>query len=361
MAHRAAAGGRGELLIRHSAALTGLRGIAVALVVWLHVTFQTKVQLLGGFFGVDVFFVLSGMLITALLVAEHRGRGGVSMRAFYARRGLRLLPALAVCLVLALALRLVAGPVGTGLLREVVGALLYVQNWLSIAAPSQASYLDHLWSLSIEEQFYLVWPLTLVLLLRRGARPERIAVATLTVAVLVMAVRWGVHEGHPGHDALAFKAYYLDSFARLDQILLGVTVGLLPSAVWSRVGRLAPLAAVGLVVIVARGRVRADWVYEWGLTAVAVCAAVLVAAAAAGSGVVPRLLSWRPLVGLGTISYGLYLYHYPVVLALGKTGWSDPVRVLLGLTFPLVLAVLSWRYVEGPALRLKHRFERVPT
>ena len=157
---------------------------------WLHATFPNQtIGLPGAFFTVDVFFVLSAMLITALLVAEFAARDDISLRHFYARRALRLLPALFAVIALAVVLRLTAGPVGIGLPREIVGALFYVANWVSIAAPDKASYLDHAWSLSVEEQFYFAWPVVLTLLLRRGVRARAIAKGTAALAVVVFVAR----------------------------------------------------------------------------------------------------------------------------------------------------------------------------
>jgi peptidoglycan/LPS O-acetylase OafA/YrhL len=343
--------------MRYSPALTGLRGIAVVTVMWVHAAFQSKVALPGGFFTVDIFFVLSAFLITALLVAEFEARDRIDLKSFYARRGLRLLPALGLLLVLVAVLRLTVGPVGTGLGSQAVATVLYVANWLEIARPDQTNYLDHAWSLSVEEQFYFVWPLILFLLLRKGSRPERIARWTAGLALLAFLTRWGVHHLHPGHGPNAFKAYYVNSFARADELLIGVTLGLQPRTVWQQVGRLGVPAFLGLVLFIHIGRLRAGLIYDWGLTLSAVLAVCVVASCATGEGPVGRVLAWRPFVAAGTISYGLYLYHLPIVLALLTFHLSVWPRIVLGMLLPFPLAIASWFLVEKRALRLKKRFE----
>lgn len=345
--------------MRYSPALTGLRGVGVLLVIWLHATFGTHWSLPGGFLGVDLFFVLSGFLITRLLVSEHAAQGRIELRNFYARRALRLLPALGVTLVLVGVLRLVFGPVGRGLGASVVATVLYVANWLQVFDPSATGYLDHTWSLAIEEQFYFIWPLVLVLALRRGATPARLARWTALAVVLVLVGRWGAHVLHPGDPVNGYKLLYTNTFARADSLLTGATLGLLAPSAWKRVSVLAPAGAVAVALLVYVARLRAPFLLEWGFTASAVAGVTLVAAAASDSGLVAKVLSFRPLVAVGEISYGLYLFHLPIVLALRTTDLATGPRVALSLLLPLLVAVASYQLVERPALRFKHHFEPV--
>jgi peptidoglycan/LPS O-acetylase OafA/YrhL len=346
------------LTIKHAPALTGLRGVAVLLVMWYHAAFTSKVALPGSFFGVDVFFVLSAFLITALLVAEWHATQHIRLKAFYIRRVLRLVPALLGMLGLVTLLRVVFGPVGERLWAHVLSTLLYVNNWYQVIYPNEpANYVDHTWTLAIEEHFYLVWPVVLLLCLRRGVAPARLAYWTAGVAVLVLAVRWGLHTAHPGDPREGFKRYHYNTFARVDQLMIGATLGLLPAVWWRRLARFGLLGAGGLAAAAWFGKLRAPFVHEWGLTAVALTAVLLVAAAAAEVGFVARVLAWRPLVGVGRISYGLYLYQAPIILVLFTHDLSAPVRFVLGMTIPTVVALASWHWLEQPALRLKQRFE----
>jgi peptidoglycan/LPS O-acetylase OafA/YrhL len=343
--------------MRHSPALTGLRGVGVLLVMWLHAAFGTRWSLPGGFLGVDLFFVLSGFLITRLLVAELEAQGRIDLRAFYARRALRLLPALGVTLVLVWVLRLVVGPVGGNLVSSTLATVLYVANWLQVVDPTATGYLDHTWSLAIEEQFYLAWPFLLAVALRRGVTPARLARWTALAVVAVLVGRWAAYAWHPGSPVSGYKLYYTNTFTRADSLLAGSTLGLLAPSAWKRVALLAPLGAVAFAVLVDMARLRAPFLLEWGLTASAISGLALVAAAASHSGPVEWLLARKPLVAVGEISYGLYLYHLPIVLALSTTDLETGPRIVLCFLLPFVMAVASYRLVERPALRYKHRFE----
>jgi peptidoglycan/LPS O-acetylase OafA/YrhL len=177
---------------RYQPALDGVRGVAIVLVVLFHYpwgvtdarAFFGNNPVHGGFLGVDAFFVLSGFLITTLLLQEHAKSGGVNLRRFYARRAFRLVPALVVLLVIAVFLHflLPAGDVNRPETSGLLGMLFYVANWVSIYRPKALGITADTWSLAIEEQFYLLWPIVLVLMLRRRLRTATIAVVT-TVGV----------------------------------------------------------------------------------------------------------------------------------------------------------------------------------
>ena len=323
----------------------------------------------GGFLGVDVFFVLSGFLITVLLVAEWQRRGRVSLRRFYARRALRLLPAVVVVCTLLLIL----GPVGTGaaarnaLWKGVAGTLFYFANWQQAFGLLPLFQLtDHTWSLAIEEQFYLVWPPVLLLTLwlagrRRARDPLRVvmvvAIALAAASALLKMALWsGV-----GSEA---RLYY-GTDTRADSLLIGCAIGIAYAtgrltALRRPLALLAPVALLGILVTFGYVE-RADAaLYLGGLTAFALVVGVLIAGVALEpAGPLGRVLSLPPLVALGRISYGVYLWHWPIFRYLHEAelglGWWETQLVRIAVT--LAAATLSYFVVERPMLRLRHRFD----
>ena len=345
--------------------LDGVRALAVLTVIGFH---EGASGLPGGFLGVDIFFVLSGFLITDLLVARYDRTGRLDLASFWTRRARRLLPALAVMLVVVTAAAAVIEPGQEASLRlALLAAGTYTSNWYQIlhhvpyfAAAGQAGApppLDHLWSLAIEEQFYLVWPLIVwCVIARLGTRRARVACALTGAAVsaLVMTIQYT-----PGGDP---SAVYYGTDTHASALLIGAALALarplraltaIPAA-HSR--RLDIGGIAGLVVLAwAAGHFSGSdpVVYPVGLLLAALGAAGLVAAAA-GHGVIAAITSWRPLRWVGVRSYGIYLWHWPVI-ALGtalvgpgtSSAWLWPVET--GVT--IALASASWRYIETPIMR----------
>lgn len=343
-------------------ALDGIRALAVLAVVVFH---ANESWLTGGFLGVDVFFVVSGFLITALLVGERERSGRVDLRAFWARRARRLLPALA--LVLAVTTLYAAVILGDQLLthlREVLAAVAYVTNWDLILrdisyfeAFERPSQLRHLWSLAVEEQFYLLWPLLFAALSRFVSRRALLAIV---LALATASLIWMTQLYQPGEDP---SRVYFGSDPRAFTILLGVALGL----VWRpwrwqwpdarpRLGRLLDalgiLGLAAVVLIMQQGHWREAWLYPWGLLGASAAAAVLIAAVARRRSDAGRALSLPPLRWLGTRSYGVYLWHWPVLLALkyefDLSGWQ---LFAAGAALSAALAELSYRLVETPIRR----------
>jgi peptidoglycan/LPS O-acetylase OafA/YrhL len=342
--------------------LDGVRALAVLAVMAFH---EGIPGALGGYLGVDIFFVLSGYLITDLLVAQRARRGRMNLRGFWTRRARRLLPALAVLLVTVTAAVAVIEPGQLGALRPALGAAAtYSSNWYQ--ALHHVSYfatfgppapLQHLWSLAIEEQFYLVWPLILglVLLLAETRRARAsIAWAGAAASALLMAILYT-----PGTDP---SLVYYGTDTHATALLVGSAIAL--TCPLARMITAPPELARRLDFIGMAGLAVLAWavghfpgadpaVYPAGLIIAALAAAALTLAAAA-PGTIGSLLSLPPLRWLGVRSYGIYLWHWPVialtVAILGRQPgnawlWIIEAAVAIG------LAAASWRWIETPIMR----------
>jgi len=335
----------------HRPSLDGLRGVAILLVVAAHAG-----VLGGGTLGVDLFFVLSGFLITTLLLEEHASTGAISLRAFYVRRAARLLPALWLLLAAyALYASLAGGSLGSA--GHVAGAtaigLGYVANFFAAAwSPAQCHYLAHLWSLAEEEQFYVLWPLALVVLLRREVRMAAVVRALGVLVVAVAVERWVLLAT----GASPFRIGFAPD-TNLDALLIGCGAGIL----WSRgrvavPGRVAATAlaaaalAVGVAPLVVSSN-RADLISAVCPVFPLACAAVLVHVTDRGSGLAGRALTLRPLRAVGRVSYGIYLWHFPLMHLAG---------VPAGLLLTAVVVPVSHRYLEAPLRRRGREFVRRP-
>jgi peptidoglycan/LPS O-acetylase OafA/YrhL len=332
----------------------------------------------GGFLGVDVFFVLSGFLITSLLLDEHARTGRIALAGFWIRRARRLLPALIVTVLAVVAARELFSPEATAALRDdAVAAFFWVSNWAFVAQKtdyfaqgSPPSPLQHTWSLGVEEQYYLIWPLLVItvawILARRSQR----------------AVRWGVFGlAATGAIASAAAAILFTSDATLNRIYFGtdtraqaLLVGAAAAALlvrdwsaltvsgtlirsrWGRwVARTLPI--IGLAVLAAAARYATGGArdFRYGVLIVVAMAAVLVVAPVAldQGGLVARALAWRPVVWLGAISYGVYLWHWPIFLALNgeRTGWSGWLLFAVRCAATIAAATASWWLLEQPIRR----------
>ena len=339
--------------------LDGVRGVAIAAVVAFHLGF-----LGGGWLGVDVFFVLSGFLITSLLVEERARQGHISVSAFWARRAKRLVPALLVMLA-ALGLYAWAGGsavVPAQLRSPALATIFYAANWQQIATASSyfshfqaVSPLQHTWSLSIEEQYYLVWPLLLIGVTRIARRRFTPVLAGVAGVLLVASATWmGVAAHVFGTDRA-----YLGTDTRAWELLLGAlgVLALHHAAPMRRrrAWRVAtPLALCGVGVGVALASGPPGWIWDGGLVAVALCAAtVILGSVRDPDGPVAQVLSWSPLRWLGRISYSLYLWHWPVIVLLTPktTGADGGTLLVFRLASMLGAAVASYYVVERPLRR----------
>jgi peptidoglycan/LPS O-acetylase OafA/YrhL len=335
-------------------ALDGVRGIAIAIVVSFHAFGWPK----AGTLGVDLFFVLSGFLITTLLLEEHSRSGRIGVRAFYVRRARRLLPALFVMLfpflLIAGAAAIFRGSVASSLLRGLGGALTYTSNIVVAVDPSSVpAALIHLWSLAAEEQFYIVWPLLLLVLIRRGGAQ---LVGRALAGLLVVAIAYRFQLLLRG---ASIERVYYGPDTHADSLLIGCIFGYyfvrdrLPRFVFSeRARRLSTslgLAAV-LAAAVLLSYVPPRLAYETQLvpTIFAVAAGVFVVCAALGGSAVERVLSTGPLAFLGRISYSLYLWHLPLLVAFAGVDRAFGLRTMAAVIAAVAVASGSRYLIELP-------------
>jgi peptidoglycan/LPS O-acetylase OafA/YrhL len=349
--------------------LDGLRGVSILAVMSYHLGF-----IRGGFLGVDIFFVLSGFLITTLLTDEWIRSGSISFRKFYMRRALRLLPALVVLAITCDFATVIFArlywppeafvPVVFGMAYASLVALFYVTNWVMISGQT-LWILGHTWSLSIEEQFYVLWPLCLLALLK-WIRHRGLILSFLTLGIASSLI---LRIALVRADAPVTRVFVgLDT--RFDELLIGCMVGVLCS--WgllatSRRSQLllaagAVAGAATLAVLLWKASSKEPAMLQGGLTVAAGSAGVLIAdIVARPAGWLARALGREPLVGIGRISYGLYLWHFPIVYGCGALivdgSRPDLPRAALAIGLTFVAAIASFRWVERPMLRLKRRFE----
>ena len=350
--------------IPYRPALDGIRALAVAAVLAYHAGMPWA---RGGFLGVDAFFVLSGFLITSLLLAEWRSQGGIGLVAFWSRRARRLLPALFLMLAgVAVYAAFIAQPDELDKLRgDALATIGYVANWRPVLTGQ--SYFDqfaipsplrHTWSLAIEEQYYAVWPLLVLLFvkMRRGALGLLLpaSLAMLAGSALLMALLF-----QPGHDP---SRVYYGTDTRAQSLLVGAVLAMVLLRVGPARGRLlkATLQVAAVACVVALGRAwtatSADSVllYRGGFLLLALgVAAVITAAVQPGGGPVAKVLSLPPLRGLGLISYGVYLWHWPLYLVLtpDRTGLDGYGLFLVRVAATLGIATASYYLVEMPVRR----------
>lgn len=359
----------------HVVGLDGIRGVAVLLVFISHFhwilspdPFLTKVTpwhfinrtFEAGFMGVDIFFVLSGFLITSLLMKDRSTNQKNLFRRFYRRRALRLLPALYALLIADFFVSRWENFPGDIQWRTTWHALLFLNNWNIVNNFGEAQNdLGHLWSLGIEEQFYLIWPLTIWLLTKLKI-PSKMMIPLILFASLIVMV----HRTSLWNDGTSWIILYVRTDTRLDSLLIGAMFAYVyryfqvPSKILNSVATLSFLGLVYIKYVLDKS----PFIFEMGWTIIALLAGFIILSVAEGVFFVQKVFTWRPLTIIGKVSYGLYLWHMPIFLLFGRhvTSGSRPLRLLIGIILASVVTSLSWFLIEKPFLNLKNpRYENV--
>jgi peptidoglycan/LPS O-acetylase OafA/YrhL len=341
--------------IVYQPALDGVRAFAVVVVLLFHAGIP---GFDGGYLGVSVFFTLSGYLITSLLLREHDDSGTIDLAAFYARRLRRLLPAGLVCLVGVTAIATTTDLFdGVANLRaHLLGAVLQVANWVFLSGDGSyqellerssgtSSPLEHFWSLAIEEQFYWVWPPLMLFVLSRVPRRRGRVVVVGGLAVLtsmsapVVAAVWGA------------DAAYWSTPARISEIIIGAALAtvLADRDVSARVSSLAPIALAVLLVCIVTFPAAGGPAYAGALPLVALVSAGLVLGLQ-GSSPLRRLLEREGIVWVGKVSYGLYLFHWPIFVLVhpDRFGWPGPLLFAVRIGLTVAVTIVSYELIEQP-------------
>ncbi len=369
--------------------LDGMRAFAVVAVMLYH---ANSSWLKGGFIGVEVFFVISGYLITLLLIAEKEKSGAVDLKSFWVRRFRRLLPALFVMMTLLAVWTALFQRDSLGKLRgDILGGAGYISNWYQIfigagySAANDFAPLRHLWSLAVEEQFYLVWPIVMIVLLRNGSR--RIAdlaiylfgAALLVTIVVALLYNSGPINANPENSPAAYweiggrfiskaDALYLSTISRSSGLWLGAAMAMVwrPAAVMrgplrDKARALDGLAIIGFAFLAlfawkvgfinSDGDNSADpWLFRGGFFVAGIATLLIIAAVTHRDSLTAKALSGPTLLWIGTRSYGLYLYHWPIYQIVRNTAGTK-LRFhewVLCMVVTGIITEISYRYIETP-------------
>src|SRR3984885_7482648 len=359
---------------RYMPGLDGLRAVAVAAVIAYHLGLSWAP---GGLLGVGVFFTLSGYLITDLLLAAWH-RGSLGLRDFWIRRGRRLLPALYLMLVVVVIWVAIGHSSQMSDVRgQTISAVLYVNNWWQIS--QHISYfalfgppwpLSHLWSLAVEEQFYLVWPWLLLIGLRvvherKRSIPVRPRLAMITLVLAAGSALEMALLFHPGID-------HTRIYEGTDPRAFGLLFGAALAMVWpsrALTGKIMPgarnildglgvVGLIGIVLLVWRTDQYSAFLYQGGLVLLSLCTVLVVAACSHPASRLGRALGCKPLRWIGVRSYAIYLWHEPIIVLttparllqtpINQHPPIQPVRAILQIGLAVGISALSWRYVEEP-------------
>jgi peptidoglycan/LPS O-acetylase OafA/YrhL len=345
----------------HIRGLDGIRAVAVIGVLGFH---GGVPGFGGGLLGVDIFFVLSGFLITSLLVGEWARTGTVSFRRFYERRARRLLPALLILLLLVAAYAQWFAETDTlnTLRGDALATILYVANWRFIFSGQSyfvhfgpPSPLLHTWSLAVEEQFYLVWPAVALFTLRRGGRRSLAVVAAIAMVASAVLTPVLLHQG------VSVSRLYYGTDTRVQEVMAGALLAIAAPAIarharaWRwQVTVLGGLGALSLLWALHSVSGQGNFLYQGGFLLVAAAsAAVILLVVVEPQAMVARVLGWGVLGYIGRISYGLYLYHYPLFLMIDNqhTGLSGSALLAARLSVTFAAAVVSYHFIEMPVRR----------
>jgi peptidoglycan/LPS O-acetylase OafA/YrhL len=351
-----------ETRMGYQPALDGLRALSVIAVILYHAGID---WIPGGFIGVEVFFVVSGFLITSLMIDEQHVSGTVSLKQFWIRRARRLLPALFTMLIASLvAVTFFAKDSAPDFRQDVLPALGYFSNWWQIYfvdtpyfAANSLPMLRHLWSLAVEEQWYVLWPIAFVFVLGNKRIPRWIS--ALVIGLLAAAVMVGTALAFTADDETRINFLYLSTITRSSGLLLGAALACIwypwkktvvrfakVRSVFADVLALGALATLGYISAVIH--VADERFYLGGLGAATVASAVIIAVVVrSGKSLVKRALSFSLLVEIGRRSYGLYLWHWPIFVVAGAQ--LSTIRLAYALTATVIINEVVYQFIETPA------------
>ncbi len=341
-------------------ALSGLRGLAVVAVLYHHLPTGDGPRGYG-VMGVSAFFALSGFLIAALLMKEWDRHGTIATAEFYRRRVVRLLPALVAFLP---AVIVWCALLGFDETRQALFTTFWISNWARINDEPMGVF-AHTWTLAIEAQFYVIAPLLFLGAVRgRFAKRPWLLPALLAGLVAVWRASLWLFAGPLVHWADGGLLIYVTraTDTRLDAILVGVAVAFVFTRTRVEVPGWAAATAFAALVAMGFTDPEGDAMITVGIAASILCAAVVILHLVTASSPLSRMLSWRPLVYLGLVSYGLYLWHLPVykLLYYQFDDWPFPAVATLAITLSLALAAASYHLVERPFLGHRRRAEDPP-
>jgi peptidoglycan/LPS O-acetylase OafA/YrhL len=345
--------------------LDGLRGLAIIFVILFHANFSF---FSGGFIGVEIFFVLSGFLITSLLIQEFDSTGTIKLSYFYMRRVLRLGPALLLLLIAfcILSFLLLSEEKANRNFIDVLISLFYLSNWARAFDFYPPDFLGHTWSLSIEEQFYILWPIILLILLRANKK-NRLPI--ICFAVMVALVSWLLRIYFVMSDVPLERVYNgLDT--RADSLMVGCALGvLIPSRLISEkikdalsgwLEYIAPFSIALLLFLSFISNWQDNRIHYLGFFVVELLVAILILDIIINENSMARkILAMRWLVWVGSISYGLYLWHYPIFKTMFALGFNGLMVVLLGTFVTFIIAICSYYFLERPMLKFKKPFNHI--
>jgi peptidoglycan/LPS O-acetylase OafA/YrhL len=349
--------------------LDGLRAIAVLIVFVSHLEIFLPIHALivvpGGTVGLEPFFVLSGFLITALLLKEQSKTGSIGRWDFYKRRIVRLIPPLILLLIGNVLFALLTSGWNHTQEQSLLSVLFYYSNYYVAKSPNAfcanlAPGYEHLWSLSFEEQFYLIWPWVVIAFLTVNRRP-RTVVITLVSAIAVV----GAYRGLSYHGVGSWCYLFHATQSRADALLWGC----LAAHLWVRAKEpirvlryLAWPAAAFLVACLPFSNISGPFLYLGGFDAIDFCSAVILLALLGNYWVGRRFFEWTPFAKLGLVAYGFYLWHLTIfyVVAQVDDGWNDVLRVFAATAGTLVMTLLSWFILEKPLQEWVHRVKARP-
>jgi peptidoglycan/LPS O-acetylase OafA/YrhL len=346
---------------RYITGLDGLRAIAVLAVIAYHLNFDWAA---GGLLGVTVFFVLSGYLITDLLISEFVTSDRINFKNFWIRRARRLLPAMFTMLIVVITWVTVFEQSMLDRLEEdTVAAILYVSNWWYIFQDlsyfesfGPPSLLTHFWSLAVEEQFYILWPLVIVLVLKLKVKEGSLFSIILLGAIASAAAMTMLYE--PGTDP---SRVYYGTDTRVFSLLLGASLAViwpsrklstsLPSEIRWKLDFVGLFALAFIFYMFWSTDQYQDFLYQGGMVAMSIASMLVVAVIVHPSSKLNTVLSFKPLRWIGVRSYGIYLWHFPVIVLTSPQWGADApslVRTSLQLFLILTFASLSWTFIENP-------------